>query len=75
MRLREEILQQPRGTIARITAVSGLSKQTVLLTLHGKRGGQKAARLIAAAYGKPKRWRELLLDLPTSVQPTQSEAA
>lgn len=64
MNLRTEILQQPRGTLARLTRDSGLSKMTVLRAVHGIRCGKKAAKRIAAAFGAPARWYEILEDTP-----------
>lgn len=64
MSLRDEILSAPRGTKAEIERKTGLSKPTVLNAVNGVACGPKAAQAIAAAFGQPDRWRELLPDPP-----------
>ena len=61
MSLRDEINSSPRGTQARLIKATGLAKFTVINALKGRQCGTAAARAIAAAYGAPGRWYELVV--------------
>jgi hypothetical protein len=61
MDLRTEINAADRGTKARITRETKLSKPTILHALDGSRCSPATARDIATAFGQPDRWHELVV--------------
>jgi len=60
MDLQDEILRKPYGTQKELARKSGLSEATIHRCLHRIYCGSRAAKRIAAAFGKPKRWPELV---------------
>lgn len=60
MDLQDLILKQPRGIIAQLARKTGLCELTVIRCVHRVYCGPRAAKKIAAAFGKPKRWPELV---------------
>jgi lambda repressor-like predicted transcriptional regulator len=60
MGLQDEILQKPYGIQMALANKTGLSPATINRCLHRVYCGSHSAKLIAAAFGKPKRWPELV---------------
>ena len=58
MDIRQEILDSPRGTQARIWKAAGLSRQALYLLLTYEQGSVETAKAFASAFGKPDRWAE-----------------
>jgi hypothetical protein len=58
MDIRQEILDSPRGTQARIWRAAGLSRQALYLLLTYEQGSVETAKAFATAFGAPDRWSE-----------------
>jgi hypothetical protein len=60
MDLQDEILSKPKGILAGLARQTGLCELTIIRCVHRVYCGSRAAKKIAAAFGKPKRWPELV---------------
>lgn len=57
----DDLKSSPRGTKVRVIELSKFSKQTFYAALRRTKCGPAAAKAIAAAYGKPEQWPELVV--------------
>ena len=75
MDIRQEILDSPRGTQARIWRTAGLSRQALYLLLTYEQGSVETAKAFATAFGAPDRWAEFFPNRPAHQPSTPAEPA